>query len=83
MAADPGSALPIPEAGVQAVAAEIRAEAASERAANAWAEVAVAGNGTSARATASRLAGRGAMGVTFSAAAAAAGGGGGPPQRGL
>ena len=83
VAADPRGTLPIPEAGVQAVAAEIRAEAASKRAANAWAEAAAAGDGASAGATASRLAGRSATGVTFGAAASAARGGGGPPQRGL
>ena len=74
MASDPDGALPIPEAGVQAVEAEIREKAASERAADAWAEAAAEGNGTSARATASRLTGRGAMGITFGTAAAAVGG---------
>ena len=49
--ADSGDALPGTEDGVQAVAAELRAEAESERAADAWAEAAVAGNGAGTGAT--------------------------------
>ena len=45
--ADSGDALPGTEDGVQAVAAELRAKAESERAADAWAEAAVACNGAS------------------------------------
>ena len=45
--ADSGDALPGTKDGVQAMAAELRAEAESERAADAWAKVAVTGNGAS------------------------------------
>ena len=82
-AADTGGALPVTKDGVQAVAAEMRFEEASERAADAWAEAAVAGDGASTGATILRLAGSGVRGITLGAAAAAAGGGGGPPQCGL
>ena len=43
--ADSDDALPGTEDGVQAVAAELRAEAELERAVNAWAEAAAAGDG--------------------------------------
>ena len=53
----------------EAVAAEGRVEAASERAADARAEAAATGDGARSRATASRVAGRGTAGVTFGNAA--------------
>ena len=67
----------------EAVAAEGRAEAALERAADAQAEWAPAGDCASAGVMALRVAGRGTMGVTFDAAAEAASGSGGPPRRSL
>ena len=65
------------------MAAKLRAEAESERAADAWAEAAVAGDGASTGATVLHLVERGARGITIGASAAGAGGGGGRPQRGL
>ena len=48
---DSNDALPGTKDGVQAVAAELRAEAESERAADAWAEAAAAGDRASTGAT--------------------------------
>ena len=67
----------------EAIAAKGRSEAASERADDARAEAAAAGDDASSGATALRVAGRGTMGVTFGAAAEAAVGSEGPPRRGL
>ena len=73
--ADSGDALPGTKDGIQAVAAEMSADVASERAADAWAKAAVVGDGASTGATVSHLASRISRSAAQGASRAV------PPQR--